>query len=599
MNIFLLWQRRGDADRELAGRVALNLQSLFSPLFSEPPKAMVVQGVAASLVSLELPVRGWKPPFWQEDGQTWAMAVDYPINGRTVLAANGVSFDEDNFLPALGRQLQDGPRTLLKEMAPPFSLVWSSKQTGETFVQNDGLGHSQLFEFEDDHLWAVTNKLFALKTLGVPCEPEPAQWAVWATLGWFPMEMTGYKNIRFLEPATQVRLNAQGISRVRSDVLLDWVHPPAQSREACLELARSSLLQLIRGCIPLCEKPSVGLTAGWDSRAVVSALRAAGARFSTRVRGLPGRHDVAIAAALAKVAGLKLRVQHGGGLPPVDALGCRRSILQALLWQAGHVAAYRHKSFLVNQQHLEARGVSITGQHGEIGRRERALFDDHHAKTIQAAGFSPSQYEDYTLKELMTNMPPFIRRDHHELVRETIRNAYHQADKYELSGLARMDFFSLYEFTRRKGSTVHAWQTRLLIAPFLNPDFIRAVFGYVNRTDTNAFHRYMIAANAPDWVDVPYFEDLEEQKLIREALSSAARPELSVQGVSDWKQPKGRHNYDGGLYWQAIGKPLIEDGLAHGGLWTEVFDPDIARREWKKAPDELAVVLLLPQVLQR
>src|SRR5882724_2274928 len=121
----------------------------------------------ASLVLLELPVVGWKPAFCREDEETWALAPDYPINARSALAMKGTSVDDDGVLPALGRELQAAPAALLEELVPPFSLVWSSKRMGQTFVQTDGLGQSQLFEFQDGRLWALSNKILAFRALGV------------------------------------------------------------------------------------------------------------------------------------------------------------------------------------------------------------------------------------------------------------------------------------------------------------------------------------------------------------------------------------------------------------------------------------------------
>jgi len=202
VRIFLLWRRIGASGPPFDPQgVGSDLQKLFSPLFRAPFMTKTMQNSSASLVLLELPVVGWKPAFYEEDAETWAVAPDYPINARSALAMRGTSVDDDGVLPALGRELRAAPAALLQELAPPFSLVWSSKRTGQTFVQTDGLGQSQLFEFQDGRLWALSNKILAFRALGVALEPESEQWAVRATLGWFPLEMTGYKRIRFLRRA--------------------------------------------------------------------------------------------------------------------------------------------------------------------------------------------------------------------------------------------------------------------------------------------------------------------------------------------------------------------------------------------------------------
>lgn len=131
----------------------------------------------------------------------------------------------------------------------------------------------------------MSNRMFAFKALGVSLEPAPEQWAVWATLGWFPLQMTGYKRIRFLEPATRLRWSAEGIRRTRYDVLSAWVQPPpAVAGGLSRASPGGSLLEYIKGCVPLWDKPKVGLTGSWDSRAVVSVVPRPGRRF---LRGCP------------------------------------------------------------------------------------------------------------------------------------------------------------------------------------------------------------------------------------------------------------------------------------------------------------------------
>lgn len=473
MRILLLWQSLEAAGEDLdPERVSHNLQRVFSPLFNRPPNATVRRNSTMGMVFLELPVRGWKPPFFEEDEQTWALALDYPIDAQATLAANGVRVENGGVLPILCRSLQGNPTQLLREMAPPFSLVWSSKQTGETFVQNDGLGFSQLLEYKDGKLWVLTNKIFALRALGVPLELEPEQWAIKFTMDWFPFDMTGYKRIRFLGPGTQVRLHSGGVRRTTHDVLREWVNPNGLSQEQCLELARCSLLKQIRAVMPLCVKPTAELTGGRDTRAVVSLLRALGMEFSARVRGHPEHYDVVISSELAKIAGFDVRVDDAATVPPDNAEDCRRAISRALLWQAGFMMNRQHKEFRA-ERGLPDGYFKIMGQHGEIGRGT-------YARRIRAIelNLSEEQYEEHLVEHWMKKMPPFTRTAHHERVREVIRLAYRQADRYGLTGLARLDFFSLYEAHRRWASAKLSLLPGLNFAPFLNPDFIRAVYGY-------------------------------------------------------------------------------------------------------------------------
>src|SRR5688572_15082643 len=314
--------------------VASALSGVFGPIAGKPLRARTAGDARVGVASVELPWVGWTPPFVQEGADTCALAADYPMNAAAVFESVGrVAGTTAAGLPALCRALETHPRPMLGQLAPPFAAVWWSPRFAQVRIQNDGLGQSQVFECEDGRLWAASNKIAAFSALGITLEPDPVEWAAWSTLGWFPLQMTGYKRVRLVEPGTQLRIGHGGVERERYDVLARWVNPGGLSPDQCLELARESLLAHIRAAAPLWDEPEVGLTAGWDSRAVVSALLAAGVQFAPTVRGVPGRPDVVIASELARIAGLKLRVQTSGGLPPEDVDECRRCIARALLWQ--------------------------------------------------------------------------------------------------------------------------------------------------------------------------------------------------------------------------------------------------------------------------
>jgi hypothetical protein len=572
--MFLLWHRQ--ANRQSVSDVCQKLQKLFFPVFNTELKTQILEDPMFSLVFLHLPVKGWKPPFFEDDHQTWAAAVDYPLNIHSTVRDQGKQFEQP-ILPVLARALEKDPVPFLKSLAPPFSLIWRSKERSEFFVANDGLGQSQLFEYNNGHCWALTNKIAAFSALDLPLVPLPGEWAVRSTLGWFPLNMTGFKHIQFVGPATQFRLNAEGIHKTNFEILDEWLKDHNLSSEECLELARESLLHQIRSVQPHWEKPSVGLSGGWDSRAVVSSLLYLNVDFAARVRGLPERVDVEVAKNLAQIAGFPLKHNATGGLPPDDLDMCRRSILLSLRWQAGYMVTHKHKSFLAEKPYLDGGRVNVMGQHGEIGR-------GYYYKTIKGSRLTGEQYEENLLKKLLQNTPPFIRKEHHNFISDVIRESYHQADGYDLSDVSRLDFFYLYERTRRWASGSLSSQTGLVFAPFLNPDYIRAVFAYeVSPKQDNPFHTYIITRNAPQWINVPFARDLKTGE--------------SPADATTWKIPLRHASYDSNLYWQTVGKRLITETLSEEGIWTEVFDPNLTREQWQVAPDALMMLSLLPQAI--
>ena len=580
MRIFLLWNHLSNEGRKLvAERVASKLQDIFSPLFGTPLSVTIQQTVAMTMVFAELPVRGWKPPFFQEDEQGWACAVDYPIDARAVLAANDSPFGDDNVLPTLGRSLQANPLGLLRDMAPPFSLIWSSKEAEETFIQNDGLGQAQIFEYEDGHLWALTNKIFALKALGVNLEFVPEDWAVRVTLGWFPSNLTGYKNVRFLPSGTQLKLDHSGLRRTRFDALSDWVNPAPLREQDSLELARCSVLKQIRAAMPLWEQADAGLTGGYDTRAVVCSLRVAGAQFQPRVKGHQGNYDVTIAMELARIAGLPLSIERLSELPAEDVETSRRSITQALLWQAGYINTDKHKSFLARELFLKIGGVNIMGQDG-------ALCRGVYVKKINALAMDPREYEKALVNKLTKTRLPLVKKHFRAYVVEVITEAYRVAEKHRVTGLPALEFFFLYERIRRWGSGVRSSQTGQIVAPLLNPDFIRATYAHPGHgREFEIFHKYIIERHAPEWATIAYDKDFER------------RVESEDPGQSSWKTSNGKQYYNSLRWWKSVGYPLVENALEEGGLWNQVFEPDLVSDMWQLAPDELVMMHLLPCVV--
>jgi len=609
MLTFVVWKskRAGErADGLDPDRVGERLRSVFSPVFEGPPAAVVRSAGSAHLAFLELPIKGWRPGYFASDGKSWALAGDYPLNARTVLASRGIPTSMSETLPTLGAALERDPEPLLKDLTPPFSLIWSPAPAGgrdegagrATYIHNDGLGQAQLFAYEDDEIWAVTNRIFALEAVGVTLEPDAEAWAARFAISWFPLDLTGYKNVRLLAPGTRVRLDDLGVHESRHDVISDWVHPPARSREDCLELGLHSLRSIFEESMQHWECPTVGLSGGWDSRALTSILRSLDAEVSLRVRGSPGRYDVMISTELARIADLHVRVKNEGGYPPEDTAGMRRSISQALVWQGGHMSIPKHKTFLARKDYLDGGVVNVMGQHGGFGKADFAV------KT-GAADLDPSQYENRLVEVVLKKMPPFMRPEMQDRVRDLVVQSYRQADSYGVEGLARLHFYFMYEYTRRWASATLSSQPGLVIAPYLSPDFIRACYGFpLEEIPVKPFHSYITGKLAPDWSDVLYEdqvtdEDVESGRLQPVKLKSRKR---RVHEQTKWKVPRKHKKFSTSLYWRTIGEPLIAEAFEQGGFWTAIMDRDLARKTWderpgKVAPDAIAIGHVLPSVI--
>lgn len=557
MQLFLLWR----SARIGAQEVRDELSAMLAQLFAKAPEVLVRREGTPSLVVAHAPVPGWKRPFFEDDPERWAQAIEYPLDWRgSLLSAT--------------QSLEEHPASLLGELSPPFSLLWGSRASSEIRLQNDALGAAQLFEYQDEHLWAITNHIPALKALGVALVPEPEEWAAATTLGWFPMDTTGYRRVKMLAPGTQLRVTAHEVRRTAVDVLDEWVHPEARPEAEWLERGRTSLLRHIESARHGWDEASVGLTGGWDSRAIVSSLRLALAPFRARVKGPPDSADVTLAQELARIAGIPLRHEDSAERPSRDPAEWRRSIAFSLRWQGGQMDFDKHKTLFADGRRLGDGSVNIMGQHGEIARgfhygEAMRRFPDGQVPD------DPQMEERFVARRLAARLPS-LREEWVDGVREILRAAYRQSDRHGLTGIARLDFFYLFENTRRGNAASLAAQTGIVVTPFLNPDFIRAAFALVPRAKADhVLHRHIVSANTPEWTTVPYDGKDDGGALAR--------------GQSRY--------YDARSSWREVGGSLIQDALRTGGFWTEVLDPDAVLRNPLESPDEVAMLAALPKVV--
>jgi len=591
LKVFLLWQDKREEARDPV-RVGRALAERFAPLFEVQPPLRSRSHPGAELVWLDVPLEGWKPATEQEDADRWALAIDPPINARAALRRAGVPSTEESRLLDLARSMEKDPRPVLRELAPNASIIWHVNGSGATHLQTDGLGQAQLFEYEDESIHVLTNRIHALDAIGVSLEPIPEEWAARYTLGWFPLHSTGYRNIRTLRGGTRLTFSSRGVERSVHGVLHEWVHPPEMSREDALDLGATALHDMCREASDQWVRPTVGLSGGFDSRAIVSILRHLDADVSLRVRGHPERLDVLIANHLATSADLALRIKPHGGMPPMDAEGVRRSIRHALLWQGGGIHLKKHLTFRVNGG-FSSGCVNVMGSHAGIGKADYAV-------DIGADRLPEAEWENALLAHFESARPISMREDLHESVREACLASIREADRYDLHGLHRLHFLFLHEYTRRWAAGAINGAIDLVITPFLSPDFIRAAYAFPpEELPTKPFHRHVIARYAPDWAEVPYDSELtrEDKTLFAPVQLTRSKRKFVREGTERWRPGEGAHRvFHRKFYWRDVGKPVINAANTPDSFTTEIFDHTTMRRLYKKCPDAIAITHLLPSV---
>lgn len=583
---FLLWtSAAGDSHRQL-NSVAQTFGDLFAQFLPSAVHVHTRSFNDAYLAWFELPVQGWRPPFFQEDGQTAAWAADFPLNGHMVLQNHGIATDSIAFLPPLARAIQAHPKRILEQLVPPMLLLWEDKATGELHLLNDALGHAQLYRYTSHGNFALSNRLFAFKALSAPLTPCADEWAANCSFGWFPLNRTGFKEVRFVDPSTHFKWTGAGTPQQQSlNVLDSWIKPPSASRYKCLEMARMALLNYIIATWPLFSDASGGLTGGFDSRSIFATYRYLGLKLRPRVKGPANNYDVILSKRLAAMAGMDLTLKPTAELPPVSVESIRASVQAALVWQAGNMDNGQQISFLPAGRRLPIGSVNVMGHDGLIGR---GFF----ARMIGANKLDPHLYQQHMVRLLANKIPDFFLPEIKARVQMLIQRMCQQGAEHGLSEAKQLDFLYLFERTRRWSSGSQHSQTSQVLAPFLNGQFIRAVYSYKNADfQENVFHRYIINLHAPDWIQVPFERELKKRDKQERRLSRDREPPGS------WMLSNNSNYFNRHLFWQQAGAPLLKEGLATGHFWREIFDAAKIKEHTFTAGDELVMLCQLEKVL--
>ncbi len=587
---FLLWIERDrgvDAPgiEETAGR----FERYLSGLLGGDVTVERYRNRGLNLLYYPLPPEGWLPASVQEDADTWALAIEYPLNGhREAGIADGPA--ALNALPAVARAVQRAPEAALARLNPPALLFWEDRRTNDCYLVNDGMGSAQLFEYSYRGMPALSDRIFAFRALSLPLYPDIDEWAFKAAVGFFPMDTSGYRGIRYVPPATLYRWDGNELTSLRRPVFPEWVRQEPREDAACFEAARRALMDYVASTRCLYSDASGGLSGGFDSRAVFSTFRALGLPLRARVKGSPEKYDVILAGRLAQIAGLDLRVKSGAELPPDTVERLSFSIDKAMLWQSGYMFHHKLKTFLASGDTLPRGSVSVTGQEGELAR---------------------GKYRVGPIEKLGRRIPDSILPERRRAVERMLDRIWEKEIRpLGLDQPEEGDAFYLYEHVRRFLSGSQHTQTSQVIAPFDSIDFLRAVFSF--RGDTTRgepFHRYIIGRNAPDWLSVPFENEVVDAG---PALVNPSNPgpgesqrgpgiqnniEVTATHGPDWRRSiDGHQYYDRDLYWNTVGKPLVEEARAQGRLWREIFRP-----EWteQQRPSRYADVLAMLYALER
>jgi hypothetical protein len=133
----------------------------------------------------------------------------------------------------------------------------------------------------------------------------------------------------------------------------------------------------------------------------------------------------------------------------------------------------------------------------------------------------------------------------------------------------------------------------------LHPDIVKAAFSLpISMLCKNPVHSHIVASWMPRWAQVEYEKAMT--KRLKVASTTKLAPGLTASEANKLPEslrPSGAEHYNKKLFWHEYAAPMMEQTLREDGMWTEVFDPKQAREDWRKQPEELAIMAQLPQTL--
>jgi asparagine synthase (glutamine-hydrolysing) len=255
-----------------------------------------------------------------------------------------------------------GVRRLADELEGFFLLAYGRAAAREVVLITDLMGSRHGFIRDFGDCLAISTSSLLLASLGEsPLDPIGCE--EFLRLGVIYEARTLFRDVRKLAPATIYRfVDGRQVEASRYWRLGD-LDPGALDGDRAIEQLSERLVTAAKRIGRLYPRPVCDLTAGYDSRAVVSAMKSAGVDFATTVSGPPESPDVVIAEHLSRIT----RAPHTHIEPDPhvtwdrlnDAL--RVTDGECDLFEYARIQAIHHRL----SQHHDA---GINGSYGEIAR---------------------------------------------------------------------------------------------------------------------------------------------------------------------------------------------------------------------------------------
>jgi hypothetical protein len=462
---------------------------------------------------------------------------------------------------ALARSILAEPDAASRELNAPVALAVLEQPMGRLVIANDAIGAARVYELEAGPIRAWSNRPGALCLFaGIPPRADARGWRVLAAAGWFLADASPIEGVRRVGPGTVIEADAAGIRERTTGAVGRLVQTTRADGELAEGAAAQARAQAETAGLLWEGLADVDLSGGRDSRLAAAAVVAAGtrARFLTS-DATPGEADVAaeLVAAAPVEMDHRIRKTKAGSATPGTPLLERAAHLHLLHDGVRHPQKLRGKMTLPRPRPSSA---AFSGHGGEIAH---GFFYKNPKQLRRLRGKKQllrlRRREDPLVKRVMR----FFTKDHEAAIPDAyaeaervIRATMDAGREHGLEGPVLLDWFYLVDrFAHRSGVATDSER----VSVFATPAFIRAAFALSPEERLDAsLHREVIGKLVPQWRDIGFFQ-------------AQPRRMPSIRRQRLWEVPDDAQ--------------VVEEILAGGGSWTEIYDPERAASAWRELRD--------------
>ncbi len=484
-------------------------------------------------------------PHFAEDSEL-AVATAHVPGGWSRL----VDVDPAQAPIALAAAVRDDPTAAILALSSPLAVAVLDRRSGALVVANDAIGAARAFTLTAGDLTVWSNRPGALVIFaGVDPAADEAGWRLLAGAGWLLGQASPIAGVSRLGPGTLCRADPDGaVSATATDAVRSLVGPGVPWRELAEPAAEEMVAQAREVASLWPERAQVDLSGGQDSRAIAAATIAAGidARYVTS-NITPGEARVAkqLMERLKDPPDHHVRRRKQGSATAGTPLLERAEHLHLLHDGVRHAQKLRGKMTLPRPRPEAPR---FSGHGGEIAH---GIYYKT-AGDIRRLRLRPKRVKE-RLMRLFSQGHEGALPAATEAAREALERTLEDGRAHGLKGPELLDWFYLMDrFAHRQGLSTDSERTVL----FATPGFVRAAFAMSPRDRLGGgLPRELAVRFVPEWAGVGYFQATAGQ------LARSKRERL----------------------WDIPGDAaVVEEVLAAGGPWTELWDRAVAVREWRE-----------------